>query len=130
MERNENKMYLVGNVGSNGQIILQFWNFVRQEWITFPARRVEPGTYITSSGKTGKFQETPLTQEEAKTQEEARQETAAKYPWRDCKASREYCQKLLDAGKDKAFIREALTVMFPLNAKPAEKKDVFAALAD
>lgn len=121
------KMYLVGNVGSNGQIVLQFWNFVKQEWIIFQARRVKPGTYVTASGKTGEFEEKPLTQEEAKTAEEKPAETAGKYPWRDCKASRDYCQKLLDAGKDKAFIREALTAMFPLVVKVEKKSgDVFA----
>ena len=129
-ENRENNLFRIGDVGANGVIILQFWDFRKQEWNYFPARRTAPGEYITSSGKTGKFQEKPLTAEECKTyQEKLPAEKAAKYPWRDCKQSREYCAKLLAAGKDKEFIKDALTAMFPLTpAKTAEKTDIFAQL--
>ena len=126
---NSNNLFRVGDVGGNGVIILQFWDYAKQEWKYFPARRTAPGEYITSGGKTGKFQEKCLTPDECKVYQEKAPEKAAKYPWRDCKQSREYCAKLLAAGKDKEFIKDALTAMFPLTpAKTAEKTDVFASL--
>lgn len=128
-ETTENNLFRVGDIGFNGEIILQFWDFRRQAWNYFPARRVEAGKYITSSGKTGAFQEKPLTPEECQEYQKKEPKKAAKYPWKDCKQSREYCAKLLAAGKDKEFIKDALTVMFPLTpAKTAEKTDVFASL--
>ena len=126
MARNENNstLYLVGNVGSEKTIILQYWNQFKSCWNTFQAFRTAPGEFTTASGKTGKFVEKPLTHEEAREHEkiEIPVNNAARYPWRDCKASRDYCQKLLDAGKDKEFIREALSAMFPLAVNTQDEK--------
>lgn len=129
-ESHEINLFRIGDIGCDGEVILQFWDFRKQAWNYFPARRVEAGRYITSSGKTGQFQEKPLTVEECKLyQEKLPAEKAVKYPWRDCKQSREYCAKLLAAGKDKEFIKDALTAMFPLTpTKTAEKTDIFAQL--
>ena len=122
-------LYRVGDVGADNQVILQFWDYRKQSWNYFPARRTAPGEYITSSGKTGKFQEKPLTAEDCKKHQETAPAEKTKYPWRDCKQSREYCATLLAAGKSKEFIKEALTAMFPLTpAKTVEKTDVFASL--
>lgn len=129
-ENRENNLFRIGDVGANGVIILQFWDFRKQEWNYFPARRTAPGEYITSSGKTGKFQEKPLTAEECKLyQEKLPAEKAAKYPWRDCKQSRDYAEKMLAAGMDKEEIKKSLCALFPLTpAKTSQKTDVFASL--
>lgn len=129
-ENRENNLFRVGDIGCNGEVILQFWDFRRQSWGYFPARRVEAGKYITSSGKTGVFQEKPLTPEECKVfQEREPKEKAAKHPWRDCKQSRDYAEKMLAAGMDKEEIKKSLCALFPLNpAKTVQKNDVFAQL--
>lgn len=130
MENREINLFRVGDVGANGVIILQFWDFRKQEWNYFPARRTAPGEYITSSGKTGKFQEKCLTADECKLyQEKVPAEKAAKYPWRDCKQSRDYAEKMLAAGMDKEEIKKSLCALFPLTpAKASQKTDVFASL--
>lgn len=130
MENREINLFRVGDVGANGVIILQFWDFRKQEWNYFPARRTAPGEYITSSGKTGKFQEKCLTADECKLyQEKVPTEKAAKYPWRDCKQSRDYAEKMLAAGMDKEEIKKSLCALFPLTpAKTVQKNDVFASL--
>lgn len=127
---NSINLFRVGDVGCNNEIILQFWDFRKQAWNYFPARRVESGKYITSSGKTGVFQEKPLTPDECKVyQEKQPAEKAAKYPWRDCKQSREYAEKMLAAGMDKEEIKKSLCALFPLTpAKTVQKNDVFASL--
>lgn len=127
---NSINLFRVGDVGANGVIILQFWDFRKQEWNYFPARRTAPGEYITSSGKTGKFQEKCLTADECKLyQEKLPAEKAAKYPWRDCKQSRDYAEKMLAAGMDKEEIKKSLCALFPLaTAKTSPKTDVFASL--
>lgn len=129
-ENREINLFRVGDVGANGVIILQFWDFRKQEWNYFPARRTAPGEYITSSGKTGKFQEKSLTADECKLyQEKVPAEKAAKYPWRDCKQSRDYAEKMLAAGMDKEEIKKSLCALFPLTpAKTVQKNDVFASL--
>ena len=124
-----NNLFRVGDIGSNGEIILQFWDFRRQSWNYFPARRVEAGKYVTSSGKTGTFQEEPLTPEECKLFQEKAPEKIAKYPWRDCKQSREFCEKMLAAGMDKEEIKKSLSAMFPLTpVTKTEKPNVFESL--
>lgn len=129
-ENREINLFRVGDIGFNGEIILQFWDFRKQSWGHFPARRVEAGKYITSSGKTGTFQEKPLTPEECKEyQEKAPAEKASKHPWRDCKQSREYCERMLDAGMDKEEIKKSLCALFPLTPiTKTAKTDVFARL--
>lgn len=129
-ENTENNLFRVGDIGCNGEIILQFWDFRRQSWGHFPARRVEAGKYITSSGKTGTFQEKPLTPEECKEyQEKEPKEKGPKYPWRDCKQSREFCAKMLEAGMDKEEIKKSLCAMFPLTpVVKTEKPNVFESL--
>lgn len=127
MENNETNIFRVGDVGCNGEVILQFWDFRKQAWGHFPARRIEAGKYITSSGKTGVFREKPLTADECKEyQEKTPSEKTAKYPWRDCRQSREFCEKMLAAGMDKEEIKKSLSAMFPLTpvAKTA-KPNVF-----
>ena len=129
-------LHRVGDVGANNQVILQFWDFRKQEWNYFPARRTAPvkdmdgvSEYITSSGKTGRFYEKPLTPDECKKHETATAEKVSKYPWRDCKQSRDYCQRMLDAGMDKDEIKKSLCALFPLTpAKTAEKTNVFDSL--
>ena len=128
-EKNENSLFRVGDIGFNGEIILQFWDFRRQAWNYFPARRVEAGKYVTSSGKTGTFQEKPLSAEECKLYQEKAPEKVSKYPWRDCKQSREFCQKMLEAGMDKEEIKKSLSAMFPLTpVTKTEKPNVFESL--
>ena len=129
-ETTENSLFRVGDIGFNGEIILQFWDFRRQSWNYFPARRVEAGKYVTSSGKTGTFQEKPLTPEECEEyQKKEPKEKGAKYPWRDCKQSREFCQKMLEAGMDKEEIKKSLSAMFPLTpVTKTAKSDVFSSL--
>lgn len=129
-ENREINLFRVGDVGCIGEIILQFWDFRKQSWNYFPARRVEAGKYITSSGKTGEFQEKPLTADECKLyQEKTPAEKASKFPWRDCKQSREFCEKMLAAGMDKEEIKKSLSAMFPLTpVKTAQKNNVFESL--
>lgn len=129
-ENNETSLFRVGDIGCDGEIVLQFWDFRRQSWGHFPARRVEPGKYVTSSGKTGIFQEKPLTPEECKEyQGREPKEKGLKYPWRDCKQSREFCAKMLEAGMDKEEIKKSLCAMFPLTpVVKTEKPNVFESL--
>lgn len=128
-ETTENNLFRVGDIGFNGEIILQFWDFRRQAWNYFPARRVEAGKYITSSGKTGAFQEKPLTPEECKFYQEKAPEKVARYPWKDCRQSRDYCQKMLEAGMDKEEIKKSLCALFPLTpVAKTGKPNVFESL--
>jgi hypothetical protein len=135
---NEINLFRVGDVGCDNTVILEYWDYRKQVWGYFPARRVVSdikspdgiSEYITSSGKTGKFREKPLNYEEHKScQDKAPAEKAAKYPWRDCKQSREYAEKMLAAGMDKEEIKKSLCALFPLTpAKTVQKNDVFASL--
>ena len=129
-ENTENTLFRVGDIGFNGEVILQFWDFRRQAWNYFPARRVEAGKYITSSGKTGTFQEKPLTPEECQEyQKKEPKVKPSKYPWRDCKQSREFCAKMLEAGMDKEEIKKSLCAMFPLTpVTKTEKPNIFESL--
>lgn len=129
-ENRENNLFRVGDIGCDNEVILQFWDFRKQSWNYFPARRVEAGKYITSSGKTGVFQEKQLTPDECKLYQEKRPaEKAAKYPWRDCKQSREYAEKMLSAGMDKEEIKKSLCALFPLTpVAKTERPNVFAQL--
>ena len=125
-ENNGTTLFRVGDIGCDNEIILQFWDFRRQSWNHFPARRVEAGKYVTSSGKTGTFQEKPLTPEECKLYQEKAPEKVARYPWRDCKQSREFCEKMLAAGMDKEEIKKSLSAMFPLTpSTKTAKPNVF-----
>lgn len=129
MENNETNIFRVGDIGCSGEVILQFWDFRKQAWGHFPARRIEAGKYITSSGKTGMFREKPLTADECKEYQEKAPEKSAKYPWRDCRQSREYCQKMLEAGMDKEEIKKSLCALFPLTpVTKTAKSDVFSSL--
>ena len=128
-ESHEINLFRIGDIGCDGEVILQFWDFRKQAWTYFPARRVEAGKYITSSGKTGQFQEKPLTVEECKIYQEKVPEKSAKYPWRDCRQSREFCEKMLAAGMNKEEIKKSLSAMFPLTpVKTAQKNNVFESL--
>ena len=126
-ENNGTTLFRVGDIGCDNEIILQFWDFRRQSWGHFPARRVEAGRYVTSSGKTGTFQEKPLTPEECQEyQKKAPAEKSTKYPWRDCKQSREFCERMLSAGMDKEEIKKSLCAMFPLTpSTKTAKPNVF-----
>lgn len=137
MEEKVCNLYLVGNVGGNNEIILQFWKPVEQTWAYFLARRTAPGEYMTNRGKSGKFIEKPLTIAEAKAAEvEApkQENQAAKYPWRVCKQSEELAAtltELVEAGKlTKEAARAKLMEKYPLTPpKSKVKPDAFSALA-
>lgn len=129
MSENRENLFRVGDIGCDGEVILQFWDFRRQSWGHFPARRTAPGKYITSSGKTGNFQEKPLSPDECKVYQEKAPEKAAKHPWRDCKQSREFCERMLSAGMDKEEIKRSLCALFPLTpSTKTAKPNVFESL--
>lgn len=130
-----NELYLVGEIGDSGRIVLTYWNFLKQDWQTFEARRTTPGNFVTGSGKVGTFRETPLTKEECKViRTTAPTGAAAKYPWRDCASSRKLAETLnkqVAAGTiTKEQARNILMENFPLTtAVKPEDGDPFAALA-
>lgn len=129
--------FLVGNYGGaeSKRVVLEFYNFRYQSWDVFPAFRQAPGQYVTSSGKSGTFRETPLTESERAEYVKAsenltakRQAARAAITWRDCKEARALVTMLSGQGVDSSVIKALLEKQFPLR-KRTEKESVEAAYA-
>lgn len=128
MERQKAPCFLVGNVGSENAIILQYWNAFKSCWNTFQAFRTAPGEFTTSGGRTGKFAEKPLSHEEAKAHEKIEiVPAAASMEWRDCQASRTLAgilkAQIIAGTMTKETAQSILKEQFPLKKRPDEEKD-------